>query len=381
MKQIQMKLQWLSSGFVTVVLTFVFFQSAAAENELHQPMHRYVKSYYEAGEFQGAVLVAKEGAIVYQHAFGWADKAAGIQNTLRTRFLIGSTTKSFTAATALQFVDDGLLDLNQPIGAYLPTIKKAFGEHLTVHRLLKMQSGLPAHLGQITELKYEDISAEELIELINRAELTYPPGTEYNYSNINYALVALILQAIAKKSFADILQERVFDPLDMKDSGVERSADVIPGKARGYERTASGHLKPAQRNYMAYAIGSGDIYSTLGDLLKWDQALYGAGYLSDKSKALAFDGHPSEDFGHYGYGFRVKEYVRFSLDGAKGKLVRHGGSMQGYLANVHRYLDDRLTIIVLGNMRPFPVMDISFGLKEIMFGRAGRGREGMEYRY
>ena len=122
----------------------------------------------------------------------------------------------------------------------------------------------------------------------------------------------------------------------------------------------------AELHDMAYAMGSGDIYSTVGDLFKWDQALYNNNYVTQGSKNIIFDA-ADHAHGDYGYGFRIINYKR--ADGSTGTLARHGGSMHGYLANLHRYMDDRITVIVLGNMRPFPIRDLCFELKEIVVGR------------
>src|SRR5690606_655506 len=135
--------------------------------------------------------------------------------------------------------------------------------------------------------------------------------------------------------------------------------------AVGHE-VEDGKLVEAGKNYMGYALGSGDIYTTVDDLFLLDQALYANRLLSEKSKNLLFDGKP-EEFGGYGYGFRVKEYKRPSVEKPMGKLVRHGGSMIGYTCNMSRYLDDQLTIIILGNIRPFPVMEINDAIAEIAF--------------
>jgi CubicO group peptidase (beta-lactamase class C family) len=141
----------------------------------------------------------------------------------------------------------------------------------------------------------------------------------------------------------------------MNNSGVERTHDFPADKAKGHI-VIGGSIKRAQRNYLAYAKGGGDMYATARDILKWDQALYRDQYLSHESKKLLFDGDP-EIYGGYGYGFKVKFYNRG--DNKSGKLVRHGGSMYGYVSNVHRYLDDKLTIIILGNIRPYPTMEIT----------------------
>lgn len=351
-----------------ILLSFALFAvSVCAQKTLTQHLHALVQGYHDDHDFQGAVLVAKDGEILYQGAFGWADKARGTHNTIDTKFLIGSTTKSFTALTCMQFVERGHIQLDTPIIRYLPQLKPQLGA-LTLHQLLKMQSGLPNHLARITDIEARDIAVEEIVDLINSAELAYTPGTQYSYSNLNYHLAAASLVTVSGMSYTEILDAYTFTPLAMDHSGVERLTQIPGNRALGYDARAKGRLVQSYPNYTAWAIGSGDLYSTVGDLLRWDQALYDHQYISQTGKLLAFDGGP-EEFGFYGYGFRIMDYKRGDAHQNPGTLVRHGGSMYGYLANVHRYLDDRITVIVLANVRPFPIRDMTFQLKELVLGR------------
>ena len=152
----------------------------------------------------------------------------------------------------------------------------------------------------------------------------------------------------------------------MQHSGVERTFDYPNDKAKGYN-VEDGKFTLARRNFMAYAKGGGDIYASADDLLKWDQALYNENFLTNKSKEKLFDGN-FDEFGGYGYGFKIKPYQRSAKSKEMGKLVRHGGSMFGYQSNVHRYIDDEVTIIILGNIRPFPIMEITVAIGKIIFG-------------
>jgi len=334
--------------------------------DVNSKLDNHVQAYSERGAFQGAVLVARDGEILYQGAFGFADKESGIENTIETQFLIGSTTKSFTAVTAMQFVEDGLIDLDEPILTYLPYLNPDVAEGMTMHYLLKQQSGLLNHINRIIESEHKDIGHREMVEIIGRGKMRFSPGEKYAYSNLAYNLAASVLCEISGKSYREVMEERAFNPLYMHNTGVERIAHVPENKAIGYNSESDGTLHPAEPHDMSYAMGSGDIYSTVGDLFKWDQALYKNKYVSHASKKIIFD-PADEDHGFYGYGFRIIDYKRD--DGSTGILARHGGSMRGYLANVHRYLDDRITVIVLGNMRPFPIRDLCFELKEIVVGR------------
>ncbi len=318
-----------------------------------------LNQYYNNKKFNGTVLVAEKGSIVYQKAFGYANFEKKIENNINTKFLIGSATKSFTAIAIMQAKEKGLLNLHTPIKNYIPELNAELGD-LTLHLLMKNSSGLPIHLNRITELQYRDISSKELIELYNTTKLSFKPGSKFDYSNLNYQLCAIVLERVTGIPYKDYLEKNIFKPLKMNNSGIERTHEIADDKALGYDLNNKEFIR-AEDNYMSYAMGGGDIYSTALDILKWDSALYANTLISNAGLQLLFDGNPNE-FGTYGYGFKVKEYTR-SLS-KTGKLVRHGGSMYGYICNIHRYLNDEVTIIVLGNMRPYPTMEITLAIEK-----------------
>lgn len=350
-----------------IVLATLFLNSGVVKSQNQRnvalALDSILNAYYTNKKFNGTVLVAKKGSIVYDKAFGYANFEKKLKNKIDTKFLIGSATKSFTAIVVMQAREKGQLDLHVPIKTYIPELNEELGD-LTLHLLMKNSSGLPVHLNRITELHYRDISSAELIELYNDTRLSFKPGSKFEYSNLNYQLCALVLERVTGKSYKEYIESCIFKPLKMHDSGIERTYEIAKDKALGYNLT-EGQFVRAEDNYMSYAMGGGDIYSTALDLLTWDTALYTNSLVDSTSKELLFDGKPNE-FGSYGYGFKVKEYARSSDSSKTGKLVRHGGSMYGYICNIHRYLDDEVTIIVLGNMRPYPTMEITVEIEKAL---------------
>jgi CubicO group peptidase (beta-lactamase class C family) len=263
----------------------------------------------------------------------------------------------------MQLHEQGFLSLHEPIKTYIPELNATLGK-LTLHQLMKNISGLPVHLNRITNLEYRDITSEELIALYNdKATLAFEPGTEYSYSNLNYQLTSIVVERVSGLTYEEYMTQHIFQPVKMINSGIERTHNYPLDKAKGYD-VINGKLTKSERNYMAYAKGGGDIYTTAIDLLKWDQALYLNRLVSNNSKGILFDGNP-EVYDGYGYGFKVKYYKRHTA--AKGKIVRHGGSMYGYICNINRYLEDQVTIIILGNIRPFPIMEINNAIEDKMY--------------
>lgn len=337
---------------------------AASTAEIrHADVHRHVQTLADLGEFRGVVLVAQGDRILHRAAYGMADQDAGIANTPDTSFLIGSLTKSFTAATVMQLVEEGKLDLEAPISRYLPGLDRRLGDRLNLRMLLRQRSGLPTHLERIAPQGDELVSSADILALINRADLRFEPDTRHEYGNLNYHLAALAIEAATGQPFAEVLDERTFKPLGMDRSGLQGRGARPSHRAKGYSRGVLGWDN--DENNMTYTLGSGDIHASADDLLRWSRALDEPAYLSHASRDAMFHGGGEAD-GWYGYGFRIQPYLR--ADGSSGRLVRHGGSMDGFLSNLHRYLDDDLTVIVLGNQRPFEVRSITRHIKRLALG-------------
>ncbi len=343
---------------------------AKAQSNPSARIEALVQQYVLEEDFRGAVLVAKDGEIIHRAAYGYADESGKKPNAPNTSFLIGSLTKSFVAVTIMQLVEDGKLHLHAPIFTYIPKLKPALGRELTLHLLLKHQSGLPEHLERLVSFEEKPVSSSEILQIINTASLAFEPGSQYQYSNLNYHLAAIAIENVTGKSFSQVLHERTFAPLNMVGSGVERFSHVPP-RAKGYRNGMFGAAQ--DENNVSYALGSGDIFSTIDDLFAWDQALFGNKLLSAQSKKLLFLAE-SSDRGSYGYGFRIHGYRRAPEVERSGILVRHGGSMDGFLSNLHHYTEDELTVIVLANIRPFPIRNLTYELKELALGVAIRAR-------
>lgn len=347
---------WLGLGLLLLAAA----ASASGIERRHPAIDRALRAASVEGEFRGVVLVAKGDQLLHHAAYGFADTEAARPNTTSTAFQIGSLTKSFTAVTVMQLVDEGRLDLQAPISRALPGLAPRLGDRLTLHLLLKQRSGLPVHLERIAPQGDEHASRADLLALINRAEFSFPPGSRHEYSNLNYHLAALVVEAVTGKDFGEVLQERTFAPLAMSRSGAEIFGSPPAHRALGYRDGLLGwrHVE----NNMSYTLGSGEIYATAEDLWRWSRALDDPSYVSASSRAVLFDGGSEAD-GFYGYGFRIQPYQR--PGGGTGTLVRHGGSMDGFLSNLHRYLDDDVTVIILGNQRPFDIRALTRRIKAL----------------
>jgi len=255
-----------------------------SDEAIRLKIKKHVQTYADRGEFSGSVLVAKGDAILFKGAFGFADIKKKIKNEIDTRYLIGSTTKSFTAIALMRFEEKGLVNLNSPISKYLPNLRKGLADKLTLDILLRMTSGLPNHIKRLASIKKKDITTDGIVKIINTAKLEYDPDTKYSYSNLNYNLIAAVMEKVSGLSYDQILKKEIFDPLNMKNSGTNDFHTLR-------KRRASGYFVPVMEkvaNYnLSYASGSGNIYSTIEDIYKWDQALYDDDFLSKKQLKTA----------------------------------------------------------------------------------------------
>lgn len=363
----------MKSLLVCLIISFGSSCQASAEVQSNpsRKIESHIQRYVSEENFRGAVLVAKDGKVIHKAAYGYADESGKKLNENNTKFLIGSLTKSFVSVAIMQLVERGKIDLHAPISKYIPGLKGELGRDLTLHLLLKHQSGLPEHLERLVAFEEKLISSAEILRIINTARLAFVPGSQYQYSNLNYHLAAIAMENVTGKSYSQALQEGTFIPLKMLESGVERFGHVPPNRAKGYRKGVIGAAH--DENNASYALGSGDIFSTIDDLLAWDQALFGTKLLSEQSRKLVFSGENSS-LGYYGYGFRIQEYQRSSPEKGRGVLVRHGGSMDGFMSNYHHYTDDKLTVIVLANIRPFSIREFTYEIKELALGAEIRNR-------
>jgi len=337
-------------------------------------IEEYTRNAVKDFHFQGIILVAIGDSIVHQSAYGMSDVENKISNTLNTQFLIGSLTKSFVAVAIMQLVELELVDLKKPVKQYIPNLKPELAEGLTIHHLLKQQSGLAPSLDALTKYEIMDITPAELLDIINTSKRSFKPGTKHQYSNINYTLLAMVIENVTKGKYQDYLQKKIFDASGMSSTGMERLLNIPQKRAMGY-RDINGTFRRAQ-NVVSYAVGSGDIYSTITDLYSWSNALQENKLVSEKTKRMIFDGG-NKDWGYYGYGFRIQPYQQASESKEPGKLIRHGGTMNGFISNYHYYENDSITVIILSNYRNIPIRKMTYEIKEIVLGTFQQKRKNI----
>lgn len=296
--------------------------------------------------FNGNALVALEGYPVFKYSNGYADLYKKTPLSFNTIFQIASVSKGFTAMTVLILNDRGLISLDDTVKNHIPEFPF---DDITVKQLLHHTSGLQNYMYFVDHFWDDDkpITNEDVLKLINNHDprLNFRPGRRHHYNNTGYAILALLVERVSGKPFFQFLEDEIFEPLEMDHSFAwnQKTMDTITDIATGFTRRGWRYRKFAH-NPLDEILGDKSVYTTAEDLLKWDQALYTHMLISDSLMDEAFSmGITSRgrEF-KYGYGWRLNE-----IDGKK--VIYHNGLWNGFTSSLQRYVDDRLTIILLNN--------------------------------
>lgn len=313
-------------GILLAACTACLTPVVAWADPIEARIDEVMKTYVDQGRFQGSALIALDGRVVYRKAFGKADIEGDVDNTPETRHGIGSLSKAFTAAIILQMVDEGRLDLQTPVSAYLPSLGPEYAERVTLHHLLTRLSG-------------------------RRID-----------SDTRYSVVAAVIEQQEGKPFGTVLRERILDPLDMPDTGLVSNGPDPAGRSTSYNRLSWGDIERTPQADESFATGAGGMYSTVDDLYRWNRALDGRTLLSPTSRTRMFT--PGE--GTEGYGWRV---AAFTPDGGTERpLVYSYSGVRGPASVTLRLAEDGHLVILLGNIRQVPLADLATNLAKVLVG-------------
>ncbi len=321
--------------------------TAAIAQDHAKTIDDLVKQYQEYGQFNGAVLVAENGKVILKKGYGMANMEWDIPVKSDTKFRIGSVTKQFTAAIIMQLVDEGKVKLDGKLTDYLPDYRKETGDKVTVHHLLNHTSGIPSYTslpGFFANDSRDPYTVDEFVKKFCSGDLEFEPGTKITYNNSGYFLLGAIIEKVTGKSYAENLKQRITDPLGMANTGYDTSSPLIKNRAQGYQKTADGYINaPYLDMSLPYAAGS--MYSTVEDLYKWDQALYGDTLMSAESKMKMF----TPGLENYGYGLVIQDRPVGKTE-KKIKFIQHGGGINGFNSLFTRLVDDKHLIVILDNV-------------------------------
>jgi len=293
------------------------------------------------------VLVARDGKNLFAHGYGFADREKKIPATPDTRFRIGSVTKQFTAAAILALQEQGKLSIEDTLAKYFPGYPG--GDKITLHQMLNHTSGLKNYTTGLDFDKRvtQPIKPVDLVAYFRNDPPDFPPGEQFNYSNTNYVLLGQIVEKVSGMSYGDYLQKQFFGPLGLHDTGVWQNATPPDHGAKGYSFDGK-QAVPAVDWDMTWAGGAGELYSTVGDLWRWTEALQSGRVLSSTSlqemKTVATV-TKKEAPTNYGMGL-----YQANIDWLA--AVGHGGGLPGYLSFVMWFPGEKVTIVALTNLFP-----------------------------
>lgn len=303
----------------------------------------YVKTQMRERHIPGAALaIIKDGRLIKAEGYGLANVELNVPATKETVFEIGSITKQITAAAIMLLVEEGRVNLDEKIGKYLPNTPESWN-NVTVRHLLTHTSGIKSYTGLTGFELTKRLKRDDFIKILSAHPLEFTPGERWIYSNSGYNLLGFIIETVSGKSYWDFTRERIFKPLGMNSTADRDPRYIIRNRATGYEWESN---QLVGRDYdLTDVFSAGAIVSTVLDLAKWDAALRGDSFLKAQSKSQIWqpvalnNGKPYP----YGLGWNVAEFRGH-------KLVSHGGQTAGFAANISRFTDDDLTVIVLTNL-------------------------------
>jgi len=325
-------------------------------------MERAIDLRVASGDFMGTILVARDGQVLLNNAYGLSNVALKIASYPEVRFPLGSVTKQFTAAAILLLEERGKLSINDPIKKYLPDAPAAWDE-ITLFHLLTQASGIPNSMGLPRQDPKNErhFTPEQLVERLRDLPLEFRPGTSCNYSNSGYVLLGYLIEKISGKSYERFLREQLFAPLNMWNTKYEPSLAKISHRARGYTRTPEGPVA-ARDSDLSVAFSAAGLYSTSGDLLKWVQGLYGGKVLKPASLQKMTTPH----INHCAFGIDVESAPN------GGQIYSQSGAIEGFETRVVYVPAEKLVVIVLANLSGGAADDLVLDLRRVAEGDVDR---------
>jgi CubicO group peptidase (beta-lactamase class C family) len=291
-----------------------------------------IDQYLSDEEFQGTVLISKDGEVLFKKGYGAA--APNVQNSPDTLYQIASLSKTFTAVAIMQLAEKQKLNVDDTIAKYFPKFPNA--DTITIGHLLSHSSGIPDYLNPDYQFDFsKEWEPEEIIEVVGNDQ-EFTPGESFSYSNTGYVLLGLIIEEVSGKPYADYIEEHIFKP-----SGMQHSMFTYPEGVPAAEGHVEGKNGPLMHNSAAYAAG--DIISTVEDLALFDKALRQNLLVTEETSKLMGTTHASKFPYQYGYGWYTQDVLGHNAVG------HSGGFPSGFRHYMAQLQDVELTVIVLSN--------------------------------
>jgi len=316
--------------------------STAAQADV---VDNYVRAEMTKQRIPGlALLVSRRGQVIRAQGYGLANVELQVPVKPETIFQSGSVGKQFTATAVMMLVEEGKIGLGDPLTKYFPDAPPSW-KKVTIRELLSHTAGFTDYPKNF-DMRRDYTEAEQL-KIVESIPLAFAPGSSWSYSNLGFLTIGILIHKVTGEFYGDFLQEHIFKPLDMQTTRIISEADIVPNRSAGY-RLVKGELK--NQEWVSPTVNTtadGSLYFSIMDLAKWDAALYTEKLLKRSSLdemwtvAKLNNGQPNS--GHYGFGW-------FVVTKNGHRVVEHEGAWQGFETQISRYVDDKLTVVVLTNL-------------------------------
>lgn len=317
-----------------------------SDAEVVAELDAYVKKLIDADLFSGAVLLAKNGHVLYRKAFGIANKDFNVPNNTETKFNLGSMNKMFTGVAIAQLVERGKLSFDDPLSKFLPDFpNKEAAEKIKIKHLLTHTSGLGSYFNQ----KFRETSrarfrtVADMMQLATEDKPAFEPGSRWQYSNTGFLVLGAVIEKVTGQSYYDYIRENITKPAGMMNSDCYELDRVNPNLAVGYQKEFSDSGASFRNNIFEHVIRGGPAgggYSTVDDLLRFDLALRGNKLVGPEYVKVLLSPKPEINSPQYGYGFGIDTVNR---------TAGHSGGFPGISSDLTMFLEDGYTSVVMSN--------------------------------
>jgi CubicO group peptidase (beta-lactamase class C family) len=339
---------------------------------INDQLDTFLTTQVATDQFSGSVLIARNGKVLFSNGYSMADWAHQVPNTPHTKFHIGSLTKQFTAMAIMILQERGKVHVQDALCTYIPNCPTAW-QPVTIQELLTHTSGIPQ-----LDSPQPTSSPQDWFARYNNVNLAFAAGAQFSYCNVCYQILGYVVQQVSGEPYSEFVQQAIFNRLQMRNTGFDPNYLSLPDRAVGYQDwqvKADPDDLPLPPE-MSFLYASGLLYSTIQDLYRWDQALSQHTLVSQQSQEAIFTPYVSScpqngpeefcpDFSslEYGYGWFI---ATESTPTSQRQVIWHYGALDGFTAYIGRYLDDKVTIIVLSNLQKLDVFALVSKLEQIV---------------
>lgn len=337
------KMKYLRALLFLSILTFRPFGTVSAQSFETKIDSLILKDFSDKNGPGGVFMVAHRGKITYQKAFGKANLELNVNLTTENVFQLGSITKQFTAIAILMLEEQGKLNVNDAVSKYVPDYPA--GNSITLHHLLTHTSGIKdfTKIKTLSDIAQKEMSPKMMVDFFKNEPVDFAPGEKFDYNNAGYVLLGYIIELVSGERYEDFIKKYIFDRVGMKHSYYASDRKVINNRAYGYHKKEFGYVNKTVISF-SVPFSSGSLMSTLGDMLKWQNALNQQLLINAKETNRAFGTYKlnnGEAF-TYGYGWHIKE-----INGIP--IRAHGGSIFGFKTMAVYIPSEDIYVIGLSN--------------------------------